>query len=143
MALQADSYSIEDILPHRGDMLLIDEIIEVSRKHAITKSVIKLSCPVTNEDGAQPIIMVELAAQAAGVCNGFDRIEAQGLESEKMGWLVGIKRAIFHVEKIPVGSKVITHSNNVHNYDKLREVSAVLYLDEKLIGEITLQLYQV
>ncbi len=143
MTLQIDSYSIEDILPHRGDMLLIDDILEVDSKHAITASVIKKSCPLMDADGVQALIMVELAAQSAGVCNGLDRIKKQGIDSEKMGWLVGIKRAVFHVEKIPVGSKVITHSKNVHNYDKLREVSAVVYLDEKLIGEIILQLYQV
>lgn len=123
-------------------MLLIDDILEVDDTHAVTSSVIKKSYPLTNANGAEALIMVEFAAQTAGVCNGLDRIKAKGVDSSKMGWLVGIKRAQLHVDRIPMGITVRTRSENIHNYDNLREVSAVLHMDETLIGEITLQLYQ-
>jgi predicted hotdog family 3-hydroxylacyl-ACP dehydratase len=143
MITKLSDYTLQDILPHRGTMLLIDDIIEVDDIHAVTTSVITASYPLTDSNGVQPLIMVELAAQTAGVCNGLERIKDQGAESSKMGWLVGIKRAQFYIDCLPFGSTVLTRSENVHNYDKLREVSAVLYMEEILIGEITLQLYQV
>ena len=136
------NYTLEDILPHRGNMLLIDDIVEVDETHAVTTSIIKESYPLTAKNGAQPLLMVEFAAQTAGVCNGLVRIKAKGEDSSKMGWLVGIKRAQLYVESIPLGATVLTRSENIHNYDNLREVSAVLHMDDTLIGEITLQLYQ-
>lgn len=137
------TYSLADLLPHRGDMLLIDDIVEADETYAIASSVIKESFPLTESSGAQPLLMVELAAQTAGVCNGISRIMDEGEDSSKMGWLVGVKRAEFYIDCLPLGKTVVTRSENSHLYDKLREVSAVLHMDEKLIGEVTLQLYQV
>jgi predicted hotdog family 3-hydroxylacyl-ACP dehydratase len=142
MITKLSNYTLEDILPHRGSMLLIDTILEVDVTHAVTTSTIKESYPLTGVNGAQPLILVEFAAQTAGVCNGLDRIKEKGADSSKMGWLVGIKRAQLYVDTIPLGTTVITRSENVHNYDKLREVSTVLHMEDTLIGEITLQLYQ-
>ena len=142
MITKLSNYTLKDILPHRGKLLLIDDILEADETYAVTTSIIKPSYPLTDTKGAQALIMVEFAAQTAGVCNGLDRIKEKGVDSSKMGWLVGIKRAQFHVESIPMGTKVMTRSENVHNYDKLREVAAVIHMDETVIGEITLQLYQ-
>lgn len=143
MLKELSNYTLEDILPHRGNMLLIEDILEVDDNHAVTSSLVKASWPLTDKEGAQPLIMVELAAQTAGVCNGLDRIKKKGLDSSKMGWLVGIKRAQLYIDCIPLGSTVVTRAENSHDFDKLLEVSSVLYMDETLIGEITLQLYQV
>jgi len=140
---QLFDYTIEDLLPHRGTMLLIDDILEMDEHHALTASLIKASFPLMDNGGVQPLLLVELAAQTAGVCNGLSRIKDHGEDSSKMGWLVGIKRAHFYVECIPLGKTVLTRSENSHVYDKLREVSAVLHMDETLIGEVTLQLFQV
>ena len=142
MITKLSNYSLEDILPHRGYMLLIDNILEVDDAHAVTSSVVKKSYPLTDANGAQALLMVEFAAQTAGVCNGLDRIKEKGVDSSKMGWLVGIKRAQLYVDRIPLGTVVRSLSENIHNYENLREVSAILHMDETLIGEITLQLYQ-
>ncbi len=143
MTIKLSDLTLEDILPHRGDMVLIGDVLEADDTHALTTSVISASFPLADETGVQPLIMVELAAQTAGVCNGLDRIRTQGIDSNSMGWLVGIKRAQFYVTCLPFGSTVVTRSENIHNYENLREVSCVVHMDDILIGEITLQLYQV
>lgn len=142
MTSEFSDYSLEDLLPHRGRMLLLSEIIEADQEYAVTAAKIHLSMPLSDDNGVRPLLMVELAAQTAGVCNGLGRILAEGLDSDKRGWLVGIKRAVFHVESLPLGKTVVTRSENSHVYDKLREVSSVLHMDGKLVGEVTLQLYQ-
>lgn len=134
--------TIADLIPHRGRMVLIDDILEVDCSHALTASVMSASYPLVDAHGVEPLIMIELAAQTAGVCNGWDRIKTKGIDSEQMGWLVGVKRAHFYIDRIPLGSRVVTRSDNSHSYGNLREVASVLYLDDKLIGEVTLQLYQ-
>ena len=142
MTTKFSDLTLEDIIPHRGNMVLIRDILEADETHAVTASVMSTSYPLAEETGVQPLIMVELAAQTAGVCNGLDRIRTQGIDSNQMGWLVGVKRAQFYVDCIPFGSTVVIRSENSHNYENLREVSCVVHMDDTLIGEITLQLYQ-
>ncbi len=134
---------LTDILPHRGTMLLIDDIVEVDKESALVSSRIGKNSPLSGKSGVQPLLMVELAAQAAGVCNGLDRIRSKGLDSDQSGWLVGVKRAQFYVELLPFGSVIVTRSENRHSFGNLREVFCSLSMDEKLIGEVTLQLFQV
>ena len=134
--------TLEDLLPHRGRMLLIRDILEVDAEHAVTRSVVDESWPMVKGDGVHPLVLVELAAQTAGVCNGWDRIQSRGLDSNQMGWLVGIKKTDFFIDTLPVGSSVITRSENTYNFENLREVSCAMHLDETLIGRATLQLFQ-
>jgi predicted hotdog family 3-hydroxylacyl-ACP dehydratase len=140
MTIEISNLCLEDLLPHRGNMLLIDEILEVDETFAVTSAVINESFPLLSKDGVDPLIMVELAAQTAGVCNGLERIKIQGKDSGNMGWLVGVKRAQFFVDYIPLGTTIVTRSENVHLYENLREVSSVLHMDDTIIGELTLQL---
>ncbi len=73
-------------------MMLLEKVLEVDSEHALTLCRVKKSWPLAGADGVHPLILVELAAQTAGVCNGWDRVQTKGLDSDKMGWLVGIKK---------------------------------------------------
>lgn len=134
--------SIEDLIPHRESMLLIDEVIEVDSSFAVTSSVIADGWPLSDDTGVHPLILVEIAAQAAGVCNGWDRIKIKGKESDKMGFLVAIKSAKFFVEQISFGDEIIARAENAFDFGNLREVSCTLYCREENIAEVILQLFQ-
>ena len=114
--------TLEDLLPHRGNMLFVKKVLEVDSKHARTLCRPEKSWPMTDGKEIHPLILIELAAQTAGVCNGWHRIQTQGLDSDQMGWLVGIKKAEIFIEYLPLGCEQV--------------------MDTKLIGEITLQLFQ-
>ena len=133
---------IEDLVPHRGPMLLIDQILEVGENRAVTVSVVAESWPFWNGHGVLPLVLIELAAQTAGVCNGWDRILKKGLDSDKMGWLVGVKSASFRVDFIPGQSRIVTSSENTFKYDSFREATCVMQGDSEVYGEVVLQLFQ-
>ncbi len=140
---EIDGLSLEDILPHRDGMLLLDEIKSVEKSFAVTEAVISRSYPMADSRGVPPLIMIELAAQTAGVCNGLTRIKANGQGSSRKGWLVGVKRAQFFVDDcIAFDSRLVIRSENRHAFDILREVFCVVHLDDVLLAEITLQLIQ-
>lgn len=134
--------TLEDLLPHRGRMLLIREIIEVDEEHAVTRCLVDDSWPLVSDDKVHTLILIELAAQTAGVCNGWDRIRNRGLDSEKTGWLVGIKQADFFTDNLPVGSAVLVRAENSYRFENLREVTCDLYMDKKKIATAVLQLFQ-
>ena len=134
--------TLEDLLPHRGHMMLLEKVLEVDSKHAITLCRVEKYWPMADEHGVDPLILIELAAQTAGVCNGLDRIQTKGLESEQMGWLVGIKKTEFFIHSLPFGSEIITSAENTYSFENLREVSCELHIENKLICKSTLQLFQ-
>lgn len=71
--MEISDLTLEALLPHRKRMLLVGEIIEVDREHAVTRTTVSDSCPLCQGSKVHPLILLELAAQTAGVCNGWDR----------------------------------------------------------------------
>jgi predicted hotdog family 3-hydroxylacyl-ACP dehydratase len=134
--------TLEDLLPHRNGMLLISEIVEVDSNHARTRSLVQKSWPTANEQGVQSLILVEIAAQTAGVCNGWGRIQSKGMNSNQMGWLVGIKKADFFIDTLPFGALITATAENTYSFESLREVCCELRLNDAVIGQAILQLFQ-
>ncbi len=134
--------TLEDLLPHRGRMLLVGEVLAVDSGSARALFFVDKSWPMADDHGVHPLIMVELAAQTAGVCNGWDRIRTKGLDSKQMGWLVAIKKAEFFIDALPLGSMVTGMAKNTYSFENLREVACELFMADRLIGRATLQLFQ-
>ena len=134
--------TLEDLLPHRDNMMLVREVIEVDSQSAQARFVVEKSWPMADDNGVHPLVLIELAAQTAGICNGWDRIQTKGLESEKMGWLVGIKKTDFFIDLLPFGKTIIGRAENTYNFENLRVVSCELLMDGAVIGTTTLQLFQ-
>ncbi len=110
---------IEDLLPQRDRMLLIDEIIAVDDERAVTAATVTDQWPFYDANGVNPIVLIELVAQTAGVSNGWFRIKQRGKDSEKKGWLVGIKQSRFFVEAI---------SNLTNRLIKVSLISQTIYI---------------
>ena len=134
--------TLEDLLPHRDGMLFVREVLEVDSRNARALFLVDKSWPMADEQGVHPLILVELAAQTAGVCNGWDRIQTNGLDSNQMGWLVGIKKADFFIDSLPFGRTIIGTAENTYIFENLREVSCALYMNDQMIGKATLLLFQ-
>ena len=134
--------TLEDLLPHRPPMLLVEEVLAVDSTHALTGSTVLASWPLREGAGVHPLILVEIAAQTAGVCNGWDRIKTQGLDSDQMGWLVAIKKADFFIDLLPLDGRIIARAENTYNFENLREIACEMRMNDALIGRATLQLFQ-
>ena len=94
---------IEDLIPHRERLKLIDTITFVDQEHAVTRATVKESWPLYSGDAVSAIVLIELAAQTAGVCIGWnEKMKTSGPKGEARGWLVGIKKAHFYNDKIHV-----------------------------------------
>lgn len=140
--MNSNDMSIEDLIPHRGRMKLIDEIIEMDENRAVTRSVVKETWPFFDGESVNPIVLIELVAQTAGISNACERINGHGIDSEKKGWLVGIKLSRFSIGAIALNTRIITTILNVYKYDGFREIQGKNQIEHKIIGEVTLQVYQ-
>ncbi|MFH0975716.1 MAG: hypothetical protein V1874_08015 [Spirochaetota bacterium] len=97
--------AIEDILPHRDRLKLLDRIVEVEGKRAVTESVVSEKWPLFNDNSVNPIIMVELVAQSTGIAIGCKKLKETG--KGVFGWIVGVKQADFFAGEIALGTRLL------------------------------------
>ena len=131
---------IEDLLPHRDRMLLINEIIEVGDEKAVTESIVTKEWPLFEDNSVNPIVLIELIAQTAGIYIGWKEIKKAGNAYGK-GWIVGIKKAAFYLDKISLDSRITVTSKKTFIFDNFHEISGIAKIDSDIIGEIILQAF--
>ena len=131
--------TVEDLLPHRGRMKLVDDIIELDEKRAVTRAVVTDQWPLFDKNGVNALVLIELAAQTAGLSNGLARINKYGKDADNRGWLAGIKECRLFVDFIPLGTEIITIAENDFEFGNYREISGSTRIDSKAIGNFRLQ----
>ncbi|MDF1593480.1 MAG: hypothetical protein P1P89_18380 [Desulfobacterales bacterium] len=132
----------EALIPHRGRMKLVDGIIEVDDKRAVTSATVTGQWPLFKDKTVHSLVCIELVAQTAGVSNCWNGINKHGKDFVNRGWLVGIKSAVFHLDAIPLDARVITRTENQFEYEGYREILGTVETGSKLIAEVRLQLMQ-
>ena len=140
--MPVDIPTIEDLLPHRGRMKLVDEIIQLDDEVAVTAATATSDWPLCDGRAINPLVLVELVAQTAGIKNGLDRIRTQGPGADKRGWIVGVKQARFEVAAIYPGDRIVTRSWNSYQRDTYFNIEGEAVLDAKVVGRVSLQVIQ-
>ncbi len=131
--------SIEELIPHRNRMKLIDKIIEADDEKAITEATVTGKWPLFEENYVNSIIIIELVAQTASVCIGYKELKKTNEKLGGRGWLVGIKNASFNLDKIPLNTKIITCSKHHFNFENYTQILGTATIGSDLIGEVNLQ----
>lgn len=134
-----DTPSIKDLLPHRGRMLLVEEIVQVDKDAAVSRAVVKAQWPTCDAAGASPLLIIELVAQTSGLSNGLDRLIKEGRGTETKGWLVGIKKAELFVDFLELGAVITTRAKNSFKFEGFREIEGQASIDGQVVGTATLQ----
>ena len=134
--------ALEDLVPQRRPMLLVSGIISFDDQSAATQSTVEAHWPMTDENGANAMILIELVAQTAAVNNGWELVKRDGPGADSRGWIVGIKSAAIQIKVLPVGTTIVVESTNQFAYDNFREIKGVATIDGKAVAEVTLQLMQ-
>ena len=131
---------IEEILPHRNGMKLIDSIIEVNKEGAVSESTVTEKWPLIEGDSINSIVLIELVAQTAGICIGWEELKKKGKNTEGKGWLAGVKEALFYRETIPLGSQIITDVRKVFDFENYHEILGMIRVGKDLVGEVSVQI---
>jgi predicted hotdog family 3-hydroxylacyl-ACP dehydratase len=130
----------ENILPHRGRMLLIDEILDVDDDGAVTRSRVTEKWPFFNGRDVNAIVLIELVAQTAGVHNGWIREKLHGPAADKKGWIVGIRQARLAVNAIPLDAGLIARTKNQMEFEGFRDIYGTVEMETHIVAEIAIQL---
>ncbi len=135
-------HDIEKLIPHRGAMKLIGEITVMDDELCVTASTVSENWPLCEDGFTDPIILIELAAQTAGAHFGWDEMRNGDPAAGKVGWIVGIKKARFFRDRIPVGSRIEVSINDRKRGGTYAEISGTARIGAEVIGEIMLQVFR-
>lgn len=130
---------IERLIPHRGRMKLVDQIIRADDSFAETEAIVTDRWPLFQDNAVSPLVLIELAAQTAAVCIGWKKLRDTGVQGEGRGWLVGIKSAGLNTEEIALNTKIRTRARITISMDNYTEIQGKAFSNDILLGEIVLQ----
>lgn len=134
--------TVEALLPHRGRMKLIDEILSIDEQQAVTRSTVTERWPFYQDNGINNLVFIELVAQTAGISNNYAGIKKQGDKYVPSGWLVGIKQACFNVDRVELNTEIITRAGNAYAFESYREIFGTVEIGSTVVGEVRLQVIQ-
>lgn len=136
-------YNIEDYIPHRDGMKLIDKIIKINNDIAVTSSVAGDEWPLAENGRVNSIVMIELVAQTACLFEAWKKKEESGSSAEskiEIGWLIGVKNAVFNIPDIPLQTELTTTVIKQSSHGDVYLISeGSVSMGPDIIGKITIQ----
>lgn len=139
--MTAVPFTIEELIPHRGGMCLIDRIVRVDLTEALTEAHPRENWPLRQGDAVSSLLAVELGAQTAGILIGFKERQGRGRRNTGRGWLVGIRRTLFREFELPLGACVVSRARLGFNYETYVEIEATTLCGERPVAEMALQFF--
>jgi len=132
-------FDIDALVPHRRPLRLIDEILAVDGDTATTAAVVTPDWPTFSSGAAHPLVMIELVAQTAAVIGGYKALTSPSPIHVRTGMLVGIKQAVFGVDDLPGGTRLVIQATTQAILENFKEISGIVKIDDTIVGEMTLQ----
>ncbi|MDG9926692.1 MULTISPECIES: hotdog family protein [unclassified Pseudomonas] len=102
-------WPIAELVPHAGDMILIDEVVGFGTEEIETRLTVRPGGLFNLADGSLPAwVGIELMAQSVAAYAGCQARQA-GLPVE-LGFLLGTRKYDCNVERFPAGSELRIHA---------------------------------
>ncbi|MEK1910631.1 MULTISPECIES: hotdog family protein [Pseudomonas] len=102
-------WPLAELLPHAGDMILIDQVLGFDEEQIRTRLTVKPDGLFNRADGSLPAwVGIELMAQSVAAYAGCHaRQKGQAVE---LGFLLGTRKFECNVEHFPAGSELQIHA---------------------------------
>lgn len=102
-------WPLAELLPHAGDMILIDQVLGFDEEQIHTRLTVKPGGLFNRADGSLPAWLgIELMAQSVAAYAGC-RARQQG-QAVELGFLLGTRKFECNVEHFPAGSELSIHA---------------------------------
>ncbi|MDR9751635.1 hotdog family protein [Pseudomonas sp. SZMC_28357] len=102
------AWPLAELLPHAGDMILIDHVLSFDDDHIHTRLTVQPNGVFSRADGSLPAwVGIELMAQSVAAYAGCHA--RQRGDAVAMGFLLGTRKFECNVEHFPVGSELTIH----------------------------------
>ncbi|WP_339415566.1 MULTISPECIES: hotdog family protein [unclassified Pseudomonas] len=102
-------WPLAELLPHAGDMILIDQVLSFDEEQIHTRATIKPGGLFNRPDGSLPAwVGIELMAQSVAAYAGC-RARQKG-KAVELGFLLGTRKFECNVEHFPADAELTIHA---------------------------------
>ena len=131
---------IETLIPHRGRMRLIGEVLAVDENRAVTSSAVTEDWPLCRDGSVDALVAIELVAQTAALLEGWKRHQTG--RGGATGWLVGIKAADFSSPRIPLSATLQTEVRRDYALEGYAVFEGTVRLGDQVAAVVTIQAFR-
>ena len=123
----------EKLIPHRGPMLLVDDLDKVADRLVEASALVRPDSPFVDDQGElDEAIYMELMAQAAATLNGFGQLGLSSAAQE--GFLLGAKGLAVH-GKARSGDKLRITAFKRGRFENFGILCCKIYRDQEVLAE--------
>ena len=121
-------WPLAELLPHAGDMILIDQVLSFDEEQIHTRVTVKPGGLFNRADGSLPAwVGIELMAQSVAAYAGC-HARQQG-KAVELGFLLGTRKFECNVEHFPAGAEL-----NIHGLRSLEDDNGMGVFECHLTG---------
>ena len=130
---------IEELVPHAGAMVLLEELLEWSAGHARCRLRIREGAPFVRERAVESVVTIEYMAQAVAACLGYEAL--LGGAGVRVGMIIGCKRFEAHADQLHVGDELEVSVQCVQGNEALSHFECRVLRAGTLFSEALLTLF--
>lgn len=128
---------IQELIPHSGVMVLVDDIVEKKDDFISVKTLIKYDNPFL-QDGKFPTFnTLEIMAQSLVVYRGLNDKGSNA----RLGFLLGARRFEIIKPNLNIGDELITKTHISEDFDGMGVYESSVYVDDKLVASASISVF--
>lgn len=135
-----EKYTVEDFIPQRRPMLLVDEFVQATWTQAEVSTEVRDTWPLASDGQVDPVVLIELVAQTAGVLAGWRKREQE--KQGGRGWLVGVRKTKIFIESLALGAKLRSFVQVAYEMESYAVFIGRVELDGEEIAVVEIQTFQ-
>jgi predicted hotdog family 3-hydroxylacyl-ACP dehydratase len=133
-------YPVARLLPHRGRLVLLDELVAREEDSLTAASVIRADSLFLDGGAVPAHVGVEYMAQACAAFSGAEAADS-GLPA-RIGFLLGCRRYAMSVPQFPLGARLLVTVALVYRDEGMATFDGRILCDGALAAEGQLTVYQ-
>lgn len=135
--MQASYSNLEDLIPHRDAMVLIDEVVSCDLAAATLTAAVTIK-PQWQENWAAIEFMAQTAAALAGAAD-----RADGWKGDpRPGFLLGTRKLELFIDRFTVGHRYLITAHNAFHADGAASFECEIHDGTTLVAKATLNAYR-
>ncbi len=138
--MTVENHRIEDFIPHRGRMLLVEELIEASDKRGTVRTRVASTWPLCKNGRVDPVVLIEVVAQSAAALVGWRMRHQQKMGGR--GFLVGVRRTELTLVDLPVGTELTTRIEVDYELQNYAVFKGRVFAGDEQLAEVEIQTFR-
>lgn len=138
--MELTDINIQEYLPHREPLLMVDGIIELCKEKVITRFSIQADNIFLFNNQLQESGLIENMAQTCASIVGQSFFDDQSSDTKVIGFITSIKKV--NIFSLPhLGQEIITKAKLVSQYENICNVSCETFCEDELLGTAEINLF--